>query len=418
VTCGKGQKKRFRRCKLPECPSGGVEIESAPCAENECPDVNPYSWSAYTPCSATCGVGKSVRYRMCMKAPCPDDGYETEQINCYKPNCPVCVLDFEVVENSMVVDQSGYSNNGYLDRHVVIREHPQICGHYADLVNLGEIIFSAQTFLGKPRSGITIACWINIQGDLGGKHSVFSTVRQIAVNNYIGGYHFEIDDGKVRWFHRDENDATVFTMTTNTVALSRVWMHFAVTYDAYKGVALVFVDGKERGRAAGSGILSGHWGYKASIGYYDFDDRRLNGWIDEFTMYDFALSEEQIFNLLGKMRCPTGNTTTIEIDAFKFENVNVKRSVNDKDEDELFLKQRTLSLKRRKRHRKKQIIKNIEKMKNNTTIKNNTKLEVSNFTTLVNNSVENNVKNNLQEKSMHRRSVHDSKSLKRKKPHR
>lgn len=28
-------------------------------------------------------------------------------------------------------------------------------------------------------------------------------------------------------------------METTTVALSRVWMHFAVTYDAYKGKAMV-----------------------------------------------------------------------------------------------------------------------------------------------------------------------------------
>ena len=46
-------------------------------------------------------------------------------------------------------------------------------------------------------------------------------------------------------------------------------------------------------------------------------------------MYDYPLEEDQVFNLLGKMRCPTGNTTTIEIDAFKFENVNVKRSIED-----------------------------------------------------------------------------------------
>ena len=53
-------------------------------------DVNPYSWSAYTPCSVTCGIGKSLRYRLCSPNTenCPLDGYETEQISCYKPNCP------------------------------------------------------------------------------------------------------------------------------------------------------------------------------------------------------------------------------------------------------------------------------------------------------------------------------------------
>ena len=36
ATCGRGQKKRFRRCMQQDCPSGGVEIESVPCADEEC----------------------------------------------------------------------------------------------------------------------------------------------------------------------------------------------------------------------------------------------------------------------------------------------------------------------------------------------------------------------------------------------
>lgn len=96
----------------------------------------------------------------------------------------------------------------------------------------------------------------------------------------------------------------------------------------------VFIDGKEQGSNIGNGELSQDWGYKASIGYYDFDDRRINGWVDEFIIYDYALDEDQVFALLGKMRCPTGNTTSIEIDAFRFESimtVNVKRSVSEDD---------------------------------------------------------------------------------------
>ena len=60
------------------------------------------------------------------------------------------------------------------------------------------------------------------------------------------------------------------------------------------------------------------------------------GWIDEFIMYDYALDEDRVFQLLGKMRCPTGNTTSIEIDAFRFESimsVNMKRSLRDEEED-------------------------------------------------------------------------------------
>lgn len=98
------------------------------------------------------------------------------------------MLDFEVVQNREVIDQSGHSNNGFLDQQVVIREHPQICGHYADLTNNGEILFYPDSFFGKPRTGISIACWVNIQGDLSGKHSIFSTVRQNGDKTFLGRY--------------------------------------------------------------------------------------------------------------------------------------------------------------------------------------------------------------------------------------
>ena len=55
----------------------------------------------------------------------------------------------------------------------------------------------------------------------------------------IGGYHFEIDDGKVRWFHRDESEKTVFSLISQPVVEPKVWMHFAATYDAYKSSAKV-----------------------------------------------------------------------------------------------------------------------------------------------------------------------------------
>ena len=37
VTCGQGEKKRFRRCVQQDCPTGGVEIETATCIEPPCP---------------------------------------------------------------------------------------------------------------------------------------------------------------------------------------------------------------------------------------------------------------------------------------------------------------------------------------------------------------------------------------------
>ena len=35
-TCGRGMKKRYRKCGIPDCPSGGVEIETLPCISRPC----------------------------------------------------------------------------------------------------------------------------------------------------------------------------------------------------------------------------------------------------------------------------------------------------------------------------------------------------------------------------------------------
>ena len=99
---------------------------------------------------------------------------------------PVCLIDFEVVENHVAMDQSGNSNHGYFNRQVTIKEHPQICGHFADLTSIGEIIFPGATFYNKPRVGVTIACWVNIQSEVSGKHSIFSTIRRTADGTFIG----------------------------------------------------------------------------------------------------------------------------------------------------------------------------------------------------------------------------------------
>ena len=51
-------------------------------------EIDPYNWSTFTPCSATCGQGLSSRYRLCKQDNCAAEGYETEQIPCTQPACP------------------------------------------------------------------------------------------------------------------------------------------------------------------------------------------------------------------------------------------------------------------------------------------------------------------------------------------
>ena len=90
------------------------------------------------------------------------------------------------MEGNVVVDQSGKGNNAYLDKGAVVRAHDQMCGHYADLTGNGDIILVDKTFRGKPQTGITIACWVNLRGNELAKHSLFSTVRMVSPVSFIG----------------------------------------------------------------------------------------------------------------------------------------------------------------------------------------------------------------------------------------
>ena len=45
--------------------------------------------------------------------------------------------------------------------------------------------------------------------DLPGSHSIFDT---IGSSHECGQYHFEVNDGNVRWFHRNETQSTVFSV--------------------------------------------------------------------------------------------------------------------------------------------------------------------------------------------------------------
>ncbi len=56
--------------------------------------------------------------------------------------------------------------------------------------------------------GITIAAWVRLL-ELPGSHSIFDT---IGSSHECGQYHFEVNDGNVRWFHRNETQQTVFSV--------------------------------------------------------------------------------------------------------------------------------------------------------------------------------------------------------------
>ena len=94
-------------------------------------------------------------------------------------------------------------------------------GKFAKCLHLpkhSKILLGAKTFHNRPSSAITIALWVKLASS-SGRHELFHTCTSNVANGK-GQFHFENNDGKVRWFHRDHMERTVFNVISgNTIYL-------------------------------------------------------------------------------------------------------------------------------------------------------------------------------------------------------
>ena len=102
----------------------------------------------------------------------------------------------------------------------------------------GDILFDGERFWPKPVEAITIALWVKLDTNKG-IQSIFDTVGQKFSNHKEGQYHVEIENGKIRWFHRNEKHVVVFSIMSQPLVSEGIWHHIAGTYDAQKSIAKV-----------------------------------------------------------------------------------------------------------------------------------------------------------------------------------
>ena len=90
----------------------------------------------------------------------------------------------------------------------------------------------------------------------------------------------------------------LFPFSAPIIAANK-WHHIVGTYDAHSGIAKVFVNGRLKAEAAGNGFLSQDWNAHAGIGKHK-DARFLQGEVDEFRIYNKALKQKEINDLIKK----------------------------------------------------------------------------------------------------------------------
>ncbi|XP_073241521.1 uncharacterized protein [Porites lutea] len=217
----------------------------------------------------------------------------------------VAHIQFNATKGNVVEDSSGYANNGYMQDGAIVVNFPNSkCGNAA-YTYCGDILFHGDTFQAKPREGVTVAAFINLK-DIEGSRSVFDT---IGISHQCGQFHFEVNYGSVRWFHRNETQHIIFSCTAEGKQVQKdKWTHIAGTYDSATGKSKIYVNGELRNMTIGGGLLSRDWLARAGIGDHKAG-RPLMGFIDEFRIYNYALTKAEI-ETLAKMCLPGGGGVT------------------------------------------------------------------------------------------------------------
>ena len=77
------------------------------------------------------------------------------------------------------------------------------------------------------------------------------------------------------------------------------WNHIVATYDSKSGDTAIYINGTEQVRGKGHGLISKDWAQHVGIGRHK-GVRFLDGIIDEFKIYDSAISAEHVDELASR----------------------------------------------------------------------------------------------------------------------
>lgn len=98
------------------------------------------------------------------------------------------------------------------------------------------------------------------------------------------------------------------------------WTHLAGTYDSKTKQAKIYINGEIRNQSIGEGLpLSRDWGVHAGISNKN-KNRPLQGSVDEFRIYNYALTPDEIRALVSACKAPAdaaASTKTLSAEADK-----------------------------------------------------------------------------------------------------
>lgn len=200
---------------------------------------------------------------------------------------------FDETSGTVATDSSGQGNDG-----TVVGNAKWVPGKIG-----GAFQFDGSTFINcgnKPslniRTQITMAFWFNVQA--------FSNTWETFLAKGDGAYRAARSNGTGDSVHMGISGSNYFDATT--IVTGGQWHHYCATYDG--ATAKIYIDGKLDAYRAYTGGIGDSSSYNLYIGEnQQATARQLHGLLDDLRIYDKALTEAQVQDLIGKGINPTWN---------------------------------------------------------------------------------------------------------------
>jgi len=152
-----------------------------------------------------------------------------------------------------------------------------------------------------PTSGMTLAAWIKCE-NTGGHHAIFNA--RAGDSTWL--VHPEArSNGEFRWLLRAYGGTTIFDVRAGVIPWGE-WIHFAGIYDKASAKAYVYNDGELVGEAnvGTPADIAGDYEQGARVGYNIDAARPFTGLMDEFFLYNRALSQAEVRNIMQGLDFP------------------------------------------------------------------------------------------------------------------
>jgi len=203
----------------------------------------------------------------------------------------VIYYDFETMSGDTVLDVSGNGHDGVIIGDIVSAGGVNgnaaqfATGSYLDLG--GASIPAADI----PTSAFTLSAWVKCE-NTGGDHAIFNA----RASDETWLIHPDIrGGGQYRFCLRGNGANKICDIKAGTVVWDE-WTHYAGTYSRADGKATLYINGEvlEQVDALADVDIAGDWGLGARVGYNIDDARPFTGLMDDFCIYNEALSQDEI----------------------------------------------------------------------------------------------------------------------------